>query len=188
MPLERLLPIVALLAFVGAACGDDGEPGTESGAESGVHDDADVAFATAMVPHHEQAVSMAKQAATRASRAEVKELASRIEAAQAPEIATMKGWLAEWGEDASADMGMDMGGMEGMMSEEEMGMLESVSGAEFDRTFLEMMIRHHDGAVTMAEAETEDGAYGPAKRLAGQMASSQRQEIDEMKGLLAALG
>ena len=189
----RLLPFVVLLALLGAACGDDDEPAMESGAASGEHNDADIAFAKAMVPHHEQAVTMAQLAATKASSAEVKDLAARIEAAQGPEITTMQGWLAEWGEEAAGDHsdmgmgdGMDME-MSGMMSEKEMGSLEAASGAEFDRMFLDMMIRHHQGAIDMAETEREQGRYEPAKTLAEDIATAQQQEIDEMNGLLAGL-
>lgn len=194
MLLKRVLPLFAVLALLGAACGDDDEPAMETGAASGEHNEADIAFAKAMVPHHEQAVTMAGLAKTRASSAEVKDLASRIEAAQGPEIATMQGWLAEWGEEAPgdhSDMGMDMGGMDmemsGMMSDDEMGMLEGASGADFDRMFLEMMIRHHEGAIEMAETEREEGVYEPATQLAEDIASAQQEEIDEMQGLLAGL-
>ena len=60
---------------------------------SATFNDADVMFAQMMIPHHEQAVEMADLAATRASDPEVKELATKIKAAQDPEIQTMKGWL-----------------------------------------------------------------------------------------------
>ena len=167
------------------------------------HNDQDVAFAAGMIPHHRQAVVMADLAPDRARSQAVKDLAVKIKAAQDPEIATMSGWLSAWGEqvpagdmpgmdhgtDHGTDHGMDHGtgedgGMPGMMSEEDMAGLEKSSGAEFDTLFLKMMIAHHEGAVTMAATEKEQGSYGPAKDLAASIITSQSAEIDQMKKLL----
>ncbi len=149
------------------------------------HNDQDVMFAQMMIPHHRQALDMAKLAETRASSAEVKKLAKQIEAAQDPEIQTMSGWLTSWsvqvpGED---DMHMDHG-MPGMMSGEDMKKLEGLSGAAFDKAFLKMMIQHHEGAITMAEAQESNGAYEPAKQLAASIIAGQSAEITTMKKLL----
>ena len=119
----------------------------------------------------------------------VKDLAARIKEAQGPEITTMKGWLAEWGEEPleagdGAHAGMDMSDA-GMMSDEEMASLEMGSGKDFDRLFLEMMIRHHEGALAMATTETDNGTFAPARRLATQITTSQQAEIDEMEGMLS---
>src|SRR3546814_19821968 len=102
-----------------------------------------------MIPHHQQAVEMAQLAADRAERQEVKDLAARVEAAQAPEIARLEGWLGEWGEDLPMEgMDMDHGqdGM-GMMSDKDMSMLASDRGAEFDRQFLEVVVGKPPGGV-----------------------------------------
>ncbi len=72
----------------------------------------------------------------------------------------------------------------GMMSAQEMGDLEKSSGAGFDRMFLTMMIRHHEGAVEMATTESKDGRFEPAKALAQQISSAQKAELAEMKALL----
>ncbi|NEA31283.1 DUF305 domain-containing protein [Streptomyces sp. SID13031] len=62
-------------------------------APAGGFNDADVTFATQMIPHHQQAVQMATMAARKATTAEVKKLSTAIKAAQDPEIKTLSGWL-----------------------------------------------------------------------------------------------
>jgi uncharacterized protein (DUF305 family) len=139
-----------------------------------------------MIPHHGQAIEMAKLAATRASSSQVKTLAQKIEGAQDPEIKTMSEWLKAWGEDVpAADMGSmaGHGSMSGMMSADEMAKLEKASGAEFDTMFVEMMIRHHQGAIEMAKSEQTDGKNAEAKELAAQIEKAQTAEIGEMRAL-----
>lgn len=210
------LAVVGLTGFVGACASDDdstvaapetetdrgatGEAGAEG--EEAPHNEADVAFAQMMIPHHEQAVEMSQLAPDRAEDERVLELAEEIEAAQAPEIEQMTGWLEDWGEEAGGhdmgdmdmeegedmgDMDMDDSSMPGMMSDEEMTELEAASGAEFDVMFLEMMTAHHEGALEMAETEIADGEFPDAIALAETILETQQAEIDEMAGLLADL-
>ncbi|MFA0841344.1 DUF305 domain-containing protein [Streptomyces rochei] len=188
-------------ALVLAACGgngdDDGSAGhgghaatasssAPASASQGQHNAADVAFAKGMIPHHRQAVEMADLAPDRAQSAEVKKLAADIKKAQDPEIKTLSGWLTSWGEDVPAEGAMDhsMHDMGGMMTAEEMTELENASGKAFDTAFMEMMIKHHEGAVGMAKTEQADGAYGPAKKMAGEIIDSQSAEIEQMNQLL----
>ncbi|WP_232533868.1 DUF305 domain-containing protein [Plantactinospora sp. KBS50] len=180
-----------------------------------MHNAADVMFAQMMIPHHQQAVAMADLAATRAADSQVKQLATQIKDAQAPEIATMSGWLTTWGTPSGAPTtmpGMDHGstampgmnhggsaaptssampgmdhGMPGMMSEADMTRLAATSGRDFDRQFLTMMIAHHESAITMARTEAAQGANSDAKALAGRIATTQQAEIDTMKTLLARI-
>jgi len=169
-----------------AACGGEDDSNTATG-----HNDADVTFAQQMIPHHQQAIDMAKAAETRAESLEVKDLAADIEAAQDPEIETMTGWLESWGEEVPDDgvSGMDHGDMSsddmtGMMSEEDMTALGSASGAEFDQMFLTMMIEHHEGAIEMAKTEQADGESADAKALAEDIEAAQTEEIQTMQELL----
>jgi uncharacterized protein (DUF305 family) len=187
-------------ALVLAACGSDSGEDSGSGsaakpsatasadAAAGAHDDQDVTFAQGMIPHHQQALEMAETAATRASSAEVKDLAARIEKAQDPEITAMSGWLKAWGEDVPSAMpGMDHSGhsdMAGMMDQEDMDKLSKASGKGFDTMFLTMMIEHHEGAVKMATTEKQKGQYGPATKMADAIITAQNAEIEEMKQLL----
>ena len=170
---------------------DAGSQPTASVSANAVFSAADVAFATNMIPHHQQAIEMAELAATRASNSQVKDLAGRIEKAQDPEIATMSGWLRGWGQPVpSATPGMDHGGhggMPGMMSNEEMRNLTGMSGPDFDRMFLQMMIRHHQGAIEMAMTEQKDGQHPEAKKLAEKIAADQTAEVTEMQSLLGTL-
>ena len=155
--------------------------------------DADVAFAQGMLPHHQQAVEMAQLAPDRAADPRVADLAARIEAAQAPEIETLSGWLEAWGTEAGSSGGRGHGGMDhgdtgGMMSDEDMAALAYVSGAEFDRVFLTMMVEHHRGATAMAGAEVADGQSPDALAMAEDIRDMQNAEIAEMEQLLAELG
>ena len=188
--MRKRLTIASVLAAVAltlTACGNDDEGGSDS-AES--FNDADVAFAQGMIPHHRQAVEMAQLAPDRASSPEVKELAENIESAQEPEIETMTNWLEAWGEDVPAEdegmAGMDHGGetMPGEMTEEEMTELEAASGAEFDQMFLTMMIQHHEGAIEMAKTEQSEGENPDALELAKQIETDQTAEIQTIEELL----
>jgi len=181
--LPVLAPILFALALL-AGCGGSDE----------AHNAQDVTFVKDMVPHHEQAVVMSDLALSQAGSPAVKDLATRIKAAQAPEIATMKGWLTSWGEDEAGghDMGsmgsMGKGGMKGMASDEDLSALRSASGAEFDKLYLKDMTAHHEGAIDMAKAEIAKGKDPAAKTLAQQIASSQEKEVTEMRQLMATLG
>ncbi|MER6380653.1 DUF305 domain-containing protein [Streptomyces sp. NPDC001250] len=194
-----LAAVVASCVLVLAACGGSGAHaahgavGTRGGTAptaGTAHNAQDVAFAQAMIPHHQQALEMARLAPGRASSAQVKDLALRIEKAQDPEIRTMTGWLRSWGEQVPMT-GMDHSGhpgMSGMMSDADMAELKRAQGKGFDTRFLSMMVKHHQGAVQMAGTEKAKGAYGPAKALADAVVSAQNAEIKEMKKLLGAGG
>lgn len=190
---NRRLGLVALAvagALLLAGCGEDSTESKDTGGpDTASHNEADVAFATGMIPHHQQALELAEVAAERAADPKVKDLAGRIEKAQDPEIEQMSDWLRDWGQPVPTPGGGHAGhsGMPGMMSDAEMGSLMKASGAEFDRMFLEMMIRHHEGAIEMAKAEQTKGANAEAKQLAGSIATSQSAEIEEMRDLLDAM-
>ena len=175
-----------------ASASQGGSKGTSDGASEGAHNAQDVTFAQGMIPHHRQAVEMAALAADRASSAQVKTLAGRIQKAQDPEIETMSGWLKAWGEDVpdgkadhSGMAGMEgMSGMAGMMSDADMKKLKAASGAEFDTEFMKMMIEHHEGAIEMAKTEKIKGSYAPALTLSDAIVTAQQAEITEMNGFL----
>jgi uncharacterized protein (DUF305 family) len=146
--------------------------------------DEDVMFAQMMVPHHEQAIEMSDLALERAGSPEVRELALEIKAAQDPEIETMRGWLEEWGAPHTAPS--DMGHDGGMMSHSDMAELEAAEGSQFDAMWLMMMIRHHDGAVEMAEdvrSTTEDERV---RAMADEIIEAQQSEIATMRTLLGS--
>lgn len=166
--------------------------GSANPSNAAAHDEADTAFAQMMIVHHQGAIEMADLAARQAQSADVQALAERISAAQGPEIETMSGWLSAWGEDpmpADSDMaGMDHSGMDmdGRSQEEVMAELRGLSGADFDRQFLTLMIAHHQGAIEMAQTQLADGRDPQAIELAQKIIADQEAEIEEMQGLLAS--
>ncbi|MGW6362127.1 DUF305 domain-containing protein [Streptomyces sp. NPDC055092] len=166
----------------------DGHDKAEGRNNADGHNSADVSFAKEMVQHHRQAVEMAGLAEGRAASKDVKSLAARIEGAQDPEIENMSGWLTAWGEEVPADMsgmGHDMSSsMPGMMSAGDMDELKKASGGDFDKKFLAMMVKHHEGAVAMGRTEKSDGKYGPATRLAADVVTAQTAEIEQMNKML----
>ena len=164
---------------------------TSTAGPAAAHNTADITFAQAMIPHHQQAVEMAGLAATRSTNTKVKDLASRIQGAQDPEIRQMQTWLGQWGAAlASSVPGMNHGSMPGgsmpgMMPDTDMQKLQQTSGGEFDKTFLQMMVQHHQGAVDMAKTELAQGANTDAKALAQRITDGQTAEITEMQQLLS---
>lgn len=195
--------LIALGSLTLAACGDDTEsrsmPGMDHGAPSasrttptapaGDFNDADVTFATQMIPHHQQAVQMANMAGYTATTPEVKKLATAIKAAQDPEIKTLSGWLTSWGKPVPTPSHGDHSShqMPGMMTEDELSDLGNAKGTMFDRMWIQMMIEHHKGAVTMAKTEQTSGKNAEAVALAQKIETDQNREIATMQRLLGQL-
>lgn len=153
------------------------------------HGPADVMFAQMMVPHHEQALEMSRVVLDKEGVPEdVRALAQRIEAAQAPEITRMQDMLAAWGvTDAQHMDHSGHGGMAGMLTEEQLQDLRDADGPEAARLFLEGMVEHHRGAVDMAQTELEDGENPQARALAEDVIAAQEEEIAQMEDMLAGL-
>ena len=169
-----------------------GEPGEEAstGAPTEPVDQppspADVEFMQMMVPHHAQAVDMAKLARKHAVDPGVRRMADRIRAAQGPEILMMSAWLERHGVEAPEE-GHDHGSMPGMLTPAELDELAAARGARFDRLFLESMIRHHRGAVQMAEDVAGEGVDVIVSEVAADVHVTQSAEIGRMRELLAGL-
>ncbi|NQX93798.1 MAG: DUF305 domain-containing protein, partial [Erythrobacter sp.] len=169
---------------------------------------ADVLFMQSMIGHHAQAVEMAELIKTRTNREEIVAVGGRIESSQADEIKFMNEWLSERGEKTVMVGMMDHSGMDhsqmdhskhamidhstmaGMASPEDMAKLATLEGVEFDRLFLNLMIAHHEGAITMVEDLL--GQPGTASdpilfRFVSDVENDQQAEIDKMNALLADL-
>lgn len=182
-----------IVLALGACAGDDhatmgsmtGSPRPSAASGATDHDQADVMFSMMMVPHHEQALEMAALVPSRSDDAALLDLARRIEAGQQPEIDLMNGWLEEWGARAMAGSDHSGMGMGGMMSAADLRELRSLEGAPFERTWLEMMVEHHEGAIDMAEDVQRDGTHAGTRELAAAIIEAQQREIDEMRGMLA---
>jgi uncharacterized protein (DUF305 family) len=159
---------------------------------------ADVQFLRDMAPHHQQAIDMAALAKDRTNRKELLDAAGRIDASQKDEIAFMRKWLEERNEplastaaaDHAAHAGHAAGGMKGMATPEQMAALAAANGPEFDRQFLTLMIKHHEGAVEMVTELTEQpgSAYEPALfEFTRDVTNDQNAEIERMNALLVGL-
>jgi len=197
---SRTLVIAGLLAgaLTLTACGSDDPTvagdGTSTSSEQAQFNDADVAFAAGMVPHHQQAVEMAELMLDKQPSAPVRALAEQIKAAQEPEIEQLDGLLETFGEEPPSGGHGGHGGHggsssssehAGMMTDEQMHELEEASGTEAERLFLTMMIEHHQGAVQASETEIADGEHQPAIELATTIRDDQQAEIAEMEQLLS---
>lgn len=156
-----------------------------SAAPAANFNDADVMFLQMMYPHHAQAVEMAKLVPTRSQNQQVKDLAAAIEKAQAPEMQQMTTLLAGFGKPApSATMSHSM---PGLMTPQQMTELTGLSGAAFDKMWLQMMVEHHQGAITMANDELKNGTNADAKAMAQAIVTAQQAEITTMNGMLAKM-
>lgn len=157
------------------------------------HTPADVRFMQGMIPHHAQALEMAALIPERTDHEGLLLLGRRIEISQRDEIAWMTRWLER--RDETAPMmgaghahGLGEGElMPGMLSREEMDALAAARGPEFDRLFLEGMIKHHQGALTMvAELFGSPGGGQETEifRFAADVDADQDMEILRMRDML----
>ena len=208
------LPVVLLLVAAGVACrstsvasggpqivqpGAPGEATQVISADKAVdlskvqHTDADVKFMQGMIGHHTQAVEMVELLKTRSSSEDMKKLGLRIELSQEDEIKMMQHWLQARGQEVPGPHAMHMAGahlMPGMLTPEEMTQLAAAKGTEFDRLFLEGMIKHHGGALTMVQELFATPGAGQEVEIfsfASDVDSDQRMEIDRMGAMLNAI-
>jgi uncharacterized protein (DUF305 family) len=208
--MHRSLPaLVVLAAACAAACGATpsaqppvirpGAPGQASTvvppSEAGKQvvlqaTAADIRFMQGMIHHHAQALDMTELLQTRTSDPDMKKLGMRIHVSQTDEIKMMQSWLASRGQEAPGRHAHHMPGavpMPGMLTNAEMERLAAAKGVEFDRLFLEGMIKHHAGAITMVNelfaspgAAQESDIYA----FASDVDADQRMEIDRMGAML----
>jgi uncharacterized protein (DUF305 family) len=202
--MKRSPPLTILLVSLTlSACSSAIRQSQPGGAPAGVLrrpvSEADVRFMSGMIPHHAQAVLIAGWAPSHGARPDVRTLCERIVVAQRDEIALMQNWLRDQGKPVppanATRMRMTMNGVEhdmlmpGMLNDEELKQLDAARGAEFDRLFLEAMIRHHGGAIQMVDELF--GSYGAAQdetvfRFASDVYADQTTEIARMEKMLAA--
>ena len=198
----RMFPAVAALVLgltlALTGCGSTEEPSSSSTVSTTDHNEADVTFASRMIQHHAQALSMVDVTRGRDLDPQVATLVEDIQDAQAPEIQTMSAWLQEWDEEIPATVRdhshADMGGMDddtgtdmpGMMSDSQMSDLRHAGDADFQVMWLEMMVEHHEGAVQMAATEEANGRFKDAVNLAEDVRRSQTAEIDAMRTILGS--
>ena len=156
---------------------------------------ADVKFMQDMIVHHQQAVDLAALVEGRSNNSDIVAIAGRIDASQADEIAFMREWLAERGQPAAMQnhAGMDHAAhhlMMGMATPAQMAELGTLESTAFDRLFLQLMVRHHGGAIDMVETlhDQPGTAYDPVMfEFTNDLVKEQQAEIDRMNAILAEL-
>jgi len=186
-PTNLLLGVLlAVLALVVAGCGGNDGADQEAAAPSSSAPGAvpfDRAFIDGMVPHHEEAIAMAKEAKTAGlSEPELVQIADAIIATQQKEIDQMRGWREDWYGSPEIDPnGADTLGL----SMDEMGMQHDAadlsSADDVDATFATMMIDHHNGAITMAELARTKGQHAEVRELADAIIEAQEREVATMR-------
>lgn len=192
-----IVPATALTAAAQVVIkpGAPGQPSRElsaseiTPAKAAKHSPADTKFMQGMIGHHAQAVEMVGLLKTRTNSEQMRMLGLRIEVSQNDEIKMMKNWLLARGEEVPSEHAHHMPGgmMPGMLTEEQMAELRAAKGTEFDRLFLEGMIRHHGGALVMVEdLFNADGAAQEAEiyDFASHVDADQRLEILKMNTML----
>ena len=206
----RVAASIFLLGLLGAGCGGErGEPGERSGVatertapDGAIFNDADVAFVRATVAHHQQTVEIAELASVPGNEASdwLLPLAERIKASRSTDIERLQKLLGAWGEGAASPATTeertagarvadptDVPGAEGMMSADEMIELTTTTGGDFDRLWLSMMLRHHEGAIEMAQRLLSEGRNGELQSIAATISTAHRAEAAEMESALAAV-
>jgi uncharacterized protein (DUF305 family) len=195
--LAAAIPAACRTASTGPRVVQPGAPGEPSRTVTATPDaapavtPADVAFMQGMIGHHAQAIEMTDLLDTRTSSAGMRRLALRIAVSQADEINMMRGWLEKRGLAVPDAHAHHMGGplMPGMLTPEEMARLAAASDTAFDRLFLELMIKHHQGALTMVrELFAQPGAAQQSDifAFASDVEADQSIEIERMRRMLAA--
>lgn len=157
------------------------------------HTPADVQFMQEMIGHHAQALEMTALISSRTSREDMKQLDQRIEISQADEIKMMQTWLKDRGQpapDVHAHHAHGAKLMPGMLTPEEMKRLADAKGVEFDRLFLEFMIKHHEGALVMVKNLFDHNGAGQESEVfafVSDVEADQQMEIDRMFAMLKEL-
>ena len=155
--------------------------------------DADVKFMQGMIGHHQQAVEMVALIPTHTTRPDMQLLGKRIDLSQQDEMKMMRRWLEVRGKEVPSEHAMHMHGatlMPGMLTPEEMDRLAAAKGSEFDRLFLEGMMKHHGGAITMVNELFATPGAGQEVEIfsfASDVDADQRMEIDRMGAMLQAI-
>lgn len=140
-------------------------------------------FIANMIAHHQGAVDMAKLALTSAKHQELKDMANDIVSAQEKEIADMLAWQKAWGYPSTSAEDMQDHSAMGMM-DTMAGMtiqLDGKTGDDFDKTFLEQMILHHQSAIDMAAPGEKNANRREVKDLTVAIVKAQSKEIAQMQ-------
>jgi uncharacterized protein (DUF305 family) len=141
----------------------------------------DLQFLDTMIEHHQDAVKMAKPIVEKTDKAELKAFAAKIIAAQNKEISQMKAWREKWFAGKPAAMNAEIPGMMDSMKGMNMKKMEGEGGKLLDMRFLDMMTKHHQGAITMSNEALDKAEHAEIKTLANQIIKAQEAEIKKMQ-------
>jgi uncharacterized protein (DUF305 family) len=185
--MSKLAVLLVALALIAVGCGGDDESAEPAGGQETTASGQvpfDQAFIDAMVPHHREAIEMAKAANSRGlTQPDLQKIANDIISSQQREIDQMLDWREQWF--GSRQLGAVLPEVLGVPESElgmEHGSADEVAGAvDVDQKFAEMMIPHHRGAIAMAEAAQERGQHDEVKDLAGAIIDAQEREIGIME-------
>lgn len=153
----------------------------------------DVDFLQIMAARHQQAVDLARMAASKSQNRDVLDLASVIETSESSDIDRINALLGRppmsprEDRNPMPDMTDAPHRIDGRLSQEQIDALAERSGPDFDRAFVQTMIDHHSGCADMAESDLKDGSNRRAKELAAEIAFDFRAEIAQMREILAQL-
>lgn len=195
--------LIALVASAGCATTAT-PPATMQGDSATVASDkvrsgytaADVQFMQGMIAHHAQALAMSALIEGRTTREELKLMGQRIRLSQETEIGRMQNWLRKRGETIPTGSAHDHAAMghgtlmPGMLTEAEMTQLRNAKDNKFDRLFLQLMIKHHEGAITMVRQlfASQGAAQDPdLYLLANDIDADQNAELRRMRALFGQL-
>jgi uncharacterized protein (DUF305 family) len=182
----KLLLLVVLLALAGCGVGFTETTGVSLSAPppDGSYNDTDVMFLQMAVPQHEQGIEMARLAEERASRKEIRDLATAIRVTQEDEATQMRKWLVAWRQPVAPDLDPTAhtghGGMHGTDPAILQVLQDTPAGPDFDTRFLNLLTGHQHGAVELARLEQEDGFNTDTRSLADRMIRSRAAEIEQM--------
>lgn len=144
----------------------------------------DLQFLDSMIHHHNGAIMMAKMVLGKTERSELKAFAQKVIDDQSKEIDYMKQLREQWYAGRQQAVNMEMPGMVGgmkIMTGEHMKEMDQMPPAHFDDHFLNMMIAHHEGAVTMSKEAQKKAEHPEVKQLADKIIQAQGPEIEQMK-------
>lgn len=140
----------------------------------------DLQFLDTMSAHHQSAIEMAQLVEQRSSHGELKQMAKKMIDDQQGEIKQMMGWKQQWYADKGDAVNMKMPGMMESMKGMSMEKMDASSGDQFDAMFLDMMSKHHLGAVKMAQEAQKKSQHKEIKDLAKKVVDEQKKEIAQM--------
>jgi uncharacterized protein (DUF305 family) len=158
-----------------------------TGAPAGFNAD-DVTFATNMIASYRQTTELTALVPDHSTNSELIKLASDIDAAQQPELEMVKVFLVQWDSNSDDNSGQSGNGnaFAGTVDDATMARLGSLNGQDFDTQWLQSMIAHQQGVVTMAEAEVAHGTNVDAVATAKQLIGTYQAQIGRMQQLLGS--